>query len=152
MYPNVSNTNQQILPAKPSGPVAERMAAQAHSLLPSPTKVLPTAEIHLRCQPRRPAPPPPAFGLSPSKRADLCCSLEAAMYLAVCSLLFEKRFDNWACIAQNSKLDPEPCMNTPYISYIISVNHSISYICAVCISTATLLTYQTRAILIWRRV
>ena len=33
----------------PWGPVAERRAAQAHSLLPSPMKVLPTAEIHLRC-------------------------------------------------------------------------------------------------------
>ena len=33
----------------PWGPVAERRAAQAHSLLPSPMKVLLTAVIHLRC-------------------------------------------------------------------------------------------------------
>ena len=94
----------------PWGPVAERMAAQAHSLLPLPMKVLQTTEIHLRCQPPRPVLPPPAFGRSPSKRVDLCCSLLVSTYLAVCSILFEKAIWQSTCFAQ------DPCMNTAQIS------------------------------------
>ena len=130
----------------PSGPVAERMAAQAHSLLPLPMKVLQTTEIHLRCQPQRPVLPPPAFGRSPSKRVDLCCSLEAATYFLRKAAYFseKKTICQLTCFAQN--------WIRTHVSYISLI--SISNICIlhICISTATISTYQTRTILISRRV
>ena len=129
----------------PSGPVAERMAAQAHSLLPLPMKVLQTTEIHLRCQPQRPVLQPPAFGRSPSKRVDLCCSLEAATYFLRKAAYFSEKNDlpiDMLC----SRLDQDPCLiyqSYIYIKYMYSAymhlyrNH---------------INLSTRAILISRRV
>ena len=113
-----SNTKPADSTGYPWGPVAERRAAQARLLLPIPNESA-TDQLKSICaaQPQRPVLLPPAFGLSPSKRVDLCCSVEASTYCLRKAAYFswknEMRID-MLC----SKLDQGPCMNTPHISVL----------------------------------
>ena len=51
------------------------------------------------------------------------------IFLRKAAFFLKKRFDNWHALLKTQNWIWNPCMNTPHISCIISVYHSISYIC-----------------------